>query len=145
MTHARLCGGISELMEVAVQANRSTFYEPLPDTEVLRIVASAWGKELAGENWFGRGGRVVLDATEIDGLLNSDPDAFMLLTVLRRHHWGRQFVVANAMATTMPRGWTRKRFAAARQNLITVGEIEEIRPASRQRGPALYRFKGGRI
>lgn len=145
MAQARRCGGISELMEVAMQHNRAAFYEPLPDQEVLRIVASAWAKELAGDNWFGRGGRVVLDATEIDGLLNRDPDAFVLLTVLRRHHWGRQFVVANAMAPTMPRGgWTRKRLAAARQSLIEAGAIEEIRPASAKRGPALYTFKGGR-
>lgn len=144
MKRARDCGSISELMEVAMQSNLATFYEPLPDQELLRIVASAWAKELAGDNWFGRGCRVVLDAAEIDGLLNTDPDAFMLLTVLRRHHWGRQFVIANAMASIMPRGgWTRQRFAAARRRLIEAGAIEEIRPASRHNGPAVYQFKGG--
>ena len=145
MARARDCGSLSELMEVAVQQNRAIFFEPLPDQEVLRIVASAWSKELAGENWFGRGSRVVLDAAEIDGLLNSDPDAFLLLTMLRRHHWRRQFVIANALAATMPRGgWPRQRFAAARRRLIEAGAIEEIRPASRHSGPAVYQFKGGR-
>jgi hypothetical protein len=145
MARARDCGSLSELVEVAVQQNRTILFEPLPDQEVLRIVASAWSKDLAGENWFGRGSRVVLDAAEIDGLLNSDPDAFLLLTMLRRHHWRRQFVIANAMAATMPcGGWSRQRFAAARRRLIEAGAIEEIRPASRHNGPAVYQFKGGR-
>ncbi len=145
MAQARLSGSLSELMEVAMQRNGALFFEPLPDQEVLGIVASAWAKELAGENWFGRGNRVVLDASEIDGLLNSDPDAFLLLTMLRRHHWRRQFVIANAMAAIMPRGgWPRQRFAAARRRLIEAGAIEEIRPASRHNGPAVYQFKGGR-
>jgi hypothetical protein len=141
MSRAHDCGSISELMEAAVQRNSAMFFEPLPDQEVLQIVASAWAKELAGENWFGRGSRVVLDAAEIDGLLNSDPDAFVLLTMLRRHHWRRQFVIANAMADSMPRGgWRRQRFAAARRRLIEIGAIEEIRPPSPQRGPAVYQF-----
>ena len=55
MSRARDCGSISELMEAAVQQNSTIFFEPLPDQEVLRIVASAWAKELAGENWSGAG------------------------------------------------------------------------------------------
>lgn len=143
MTLARTCGSISELMDTAIKHNHSAFSEPLPEDEVTRVVASAWDKELAGENWFGRGGRVVFSVSEVDGLLNSEPDAFLLLTVLRRHHWRRPFVVANAMAGIMPGGgWTRKRLAAARFYLLRTGEISLVRPASRG-SPALYKFKGG--
>ncbi|MEO6582362.1 MAG: bifunctional DNA primase/polymerase [Sphingomicrobium sp.] len=144
MLRARECRGISELMEVAMAYNANGLYEPLPDDEVLKVVASAWAKELSGNNWFGHGGRVVVDASQIDGLLNNDPDAFVLLTVLHRHHWGRDFVVANAMAKIMPGGgWRRHRLASARRHLIEAGEIEEISSASRHGGPARYRFMGG--
>lgn len=143
MTRVRKCSDISELMGVAEHHNSLAFYEPLPDAEVRKIVASAWEKERVGDNWFGRGRMVALSTYEIDGLLGSDPDACVLLIVLRRHHWGRDFVVANGMAPHMPGGgWTRKRFASARQRLIDEGAIEQVWPASRLRGPAVYRFKG---
>jgi hypothetical protein len=122
------------------------FYEPLPDAEVLKVVAGAWAKEIAGENWFGRGGRVIASAAEVDDLLPNHPDAFVLLMILRRHHWGRPFVIANAMAETMPGGgWHRKRLASARSALERLGQIEKLRPASKRYGPALYQFKGGQI
>ena len=143
MAKAPHCANITALMEEAVCLNQSELYEPLPDDEVLRIVASAWLKEISGSNWFGRGGRVIFHSAEVDGLLDSDPDAFMLLTILRRHHWRREFVVANAMAEKMPGGgWRRHRLAAARQSLIDAEVIEELRPASRANGPALFGFKG---
>jgi hypothetical protein len=147
MTHARSCRVISELMEAAVQMNTTMFYEPLPDVEVLRVVASAWGKELSGENWFGAGQIVPTSFSDIDGLMQVDPDAFILKQKLRREHEGLRntFVVANAMAETMPLGgWTPKRFAAARRRLEEMNEIELVQPASRHNGPAQYRFKGGR-
>jgi hypothetical protein len=143
MARARSCNHIDQLMEFAVRANGATFYEPLPDAEVVRVVAGAWSKQLSGENWFGEGGRVVVRHDEIDGMLRADPDAFILLTLLRRHHWGRKFVVANAMAATMPGGgWGVKRFVAARTRLQHCGDIEMVRPPSTYHGPALYVFKG---
>jgi len=143
MERARYCSKIEELMEIAVQLNRTNFYEPLSDSEVLRIVASAWSKELSGENWFGIGQRLVINHAEVDDLLYTDPDAFLLLTILKRHHWGREFVVAKAMASTMPGGgWRRERFAHARKRLEELGEIVMITPASRHSGPAVYKFKG---
>lgn len=146
MRLARSCHRVEELMGAAMQLNKSLFSEPMPTDEVLKIVASAWGKELAGENWFGAGGRVIVDADEIDGLMHTDPDAFLLKTVLRRHHWGRKFVVANAMAETMPGGgWRRQRLAAARQRLIDAGEIIEVRAPGGKNRPGVYQFKGGQI
>jgi hypothetical protein len=147
MSRARHCSGIDELIEIAKRENAELFYEPLPTAEVLKAVASAWAKETAGENWIGRGKRVVVDFAEVDGLLQNHPDAFALLMILRRYHRiGETFVVANAMAERMPSGgWTVKRFAAARRRLEEIGEIVMIHPPSRQHGPARYRFKSGQI
>lgn len=144
MSKARACPNTNSLMEEAMSFNLAEFDEPLPDEEVLRVVASSWAKQMSGSNWFGGGGRVIFESREVDGLLNQEPDAFMLLTILRRHHWGREFVVANGMAERMPRGgWRRHRLAAARQRLIDLKVIEEVRPACRGIGPAIFRFKGG--
>lgn len=146
MKRARDCPDVESLMGFAMQANQEMFYEPLPDEEVLRIVASAWTKEANGENSFGRGQRVVIPHDHIDGLLRSYPDAFILLTILRRHHWGREFVCANEMASHMPGGgWTRQRFAAARRKLEETGEIVMLRPAIKGVGPAVYRFRVSEI
>jgi len=143
MKQARDCPDVESLMGFAMKANDSMFYEPLADEEVLRVVASAWCKEQGGENGFGRGRRVVIPHDHIDGLLHSNPDAFILLTILRANHWGREFICANAMAESMPGGgWRRQRFAAARHVLEQAGEIVLVRPASRQTGPAVYRLKG---
>jgi hypothetical protein len=121
--------------------NQSMFYEPLPDKEVLRVVASAWAKDSSGSNCIGSNGRgVSIAASEVDGLLHTQPDALLLLIELRRHHWGRPFVVANAMHERM--GWTVKRFAAARRHLEQVGELVLLRERRRHE-PALYGFKGG--
>lgn len=145
MVRARDCQGVEQLIAFASDMNRTAFTEALPDSEVLAVAAKAWAKQLKGENWFGQGQRVVFDHSEIDGMLRADPDAFILLTLLRRHHWGRDFVVANAMAETMPGGgWPRKRFAETRRRLERYGEIEMIRPPKRH-SPAVYRFKGGQI
>lgn len=144
MKQAVACRTFDELLEAGMQMNLSQCYEPLPADEVLRIVASAWEKERTGENWFGRGGRVTMQAEDIDGILSDYPDAFILLTLLRRYHWGkREFVVANAMHSSMPGGgWREKRFTAARKRLEEAGEIVMVRPHSKH-SPALYRFKGG--
>lgn len=144
MKRARECREVTELMRVAVELNKTIFYEPLPDEEVLRVVASAWAKECSGDNWFGRGGRVVFDAAEIDIVLDDDPDSFILLAILRRHHWGsREFVVANGMHGSMPGGgWTLKRFTGARRRLEAAGDIVVIRKHSKH-SPSVYRFKGG--
>lgn len=146
MRRTRECRDVDELMRSAVEMNKAMFYEPLPDEEVRRLVASAWANEISGKNWVGSGGKVVVDVTEVDELLAGDPDAFMLLMVLRRHHAGARetFAVANAMAETMPGGgWGVKRLAAARRRLEDLGEIELIRARSKH-GPAAYRFKSGR-
>jgi hypothetical protein len=146
MRIAPYMGSQDQLLEEAMTFNNTACSSPMPPAEVVKTAASAWAKEQAGDNWFGRGERVVLQHSEIDRLLYEAPDAFLLLTALRRHHWGpREFVIANAMAETMPGGgWRRQRFAAARAKLEAAGEIEMARPPSKANGPALYRFKVSR-
>ena len=80
----------------------------------------------------------------IDELIGESQDAFILFTLLRRHHWGRDFVAANAMADQL--GWTRKRFAEARSVLVLLGFIEEVIPAG-YRSPAVFKFgaRGGQF
>ncbi|MFH0302743.1 hypothetical protein AAFX91_37390 [Bradyrhizobium sp. 31Argb] len=42
--------------------------------------------------------------TEIDNVMMKDPDDFILLMFLRRHHWGRPFYIAKEMhAASSPR------------------------------------------
>jgi hypothetical protein len=145
LAQARFCADFDTLLDIARTANAS-FLPPLSGAEVAKVARSAWGYEDRGENWLGAGQRVISTHAEVDGLMQKHPDAFLLLTLARRHHWGREFVLANAMAKRMPGGgWSRKRLASARRYLEACGEIEMVSPACRQLGPAIYRFKGGRF
>jgi hypothetical protein len=111
---------IDAIVAAAIIRN-TTFNPPLPESEAVKIAASAWGKTAQGRNWFGNG-TVALRHDEVDEL---PQDAAWLLTKLRRHNWGDTFIVANAMAETM--GWTTKRFAAAKAELERLGKIRCIR------------------
>jgi hypothetical protein len=145
MARAKRCADEGELMAFAVDHN-GQFLEPLPGDEVLCVVANVWARTANGQNWIGEAGRVVLLNDDADGLLSLGPDAAHLELFLRRNHWGRPFVIANALAEQMPGGkWSRKRLAAARSALLAAQRISELRPASRQHGPAVYQFKGGRF
>ena len=145
MAEAIYTDDFDALLDVA-RTHNYEFSPPLSDAEVAKTARSAWDMTVQGKNWFGSGERVVTTFDEIDGLMRDHPDAFLLLTMLRRHHSIGTFVVANAMAGIMSSGgWARKRFATARQVLIDIGELVQVRPASKATGPALFRFKGGRI
>ena len=109
----------------------------LADDVLISTAKSAWRYEQEGRNLVGRGRSVVTPHSVIDELIGESQDAFVLLTLLQRHHWGRSFVLANAMADQL--GWTRKRFAATRTLLETRGFIQLVAPAS-FRSPAVYRF-----
>jgi hypothetical protein len=139
MKMARGCTGISELMERAMQENAAAFYQPLPAEEVLKIVASAWEYELSGKNWIGRGCRVVMENDVIDSLAPEDPYALALLTILKRSHWRRDFVLANAFAAE--HGWTLPKFRKARDVLVEQGLIVCIhRGGKGPHDPPVYRF-----
>jgi hypothetical protein len=118
---------------------------PLTDAEVVAKCQYWWRKTERGENRWGIGQFTTVDHKLIDEMMMTDPDAFTLLMVLRRHHWGRQFVVANDMCAMMPGGgWRRQRFTAARDRLAKQwNEIRLIRPYSfKRKEAALYALKG---
>jgi hypothetical protein len=116
----------------------------LSDDVLISTAKSAWRYEQEGRNLVGRGRSVVTPHSVIDELIGESQDAFVLATLLQRHHWGRSFVLANAMADQL--GWTRKRFAATRTRLQALGFIQLMMPAS-FRSPAVYRLGawGGRF
>lgn len=119
----------------------SSFYEPLPADEVLKIVASAWGYEIEGKNWFGHGARVILAASEVDELAADEPMAYALLSILRRQHEGSgEFILAKAMADRL--GWTLRAFKAARNVLVERGLISCVHPGGRgPNDPPVFSFK----
>lgn len=142
MQQAHYCDNLEALLDVARTANGNCL-PPLADVEVVRVAESAWQRTQRGENWFGSGRLVPFTHDELDTLLERSPDAFVLLAVLRRRHWGRNFFIANAMSAHMPGRWTEKRLARARRDLVSAGKIEMVRPAGKGRGPAIYRLKQG--
>jgi hypothetical protein len=115
---------------------------PLSNAEVDTKCRYWWELTQKGENRYGIGKHILINHSVIDDLLMADPDAFALLTILRRHHWGREFVVANEMKILMPKGgWGRPRLSAARSKLINLGFLIVVRPASRTPPlPMLCRF-----
>lgn len=141
MEQAHHCDDFDALPDVARTSNAG-FAPPLAEAEVLKTATSAWGYTARGENRIGRSACVVTTHDEIDGLMQLNPDAYLLLLYLRRRHSGREFVLANAMAPLMPGdGWTEKRLARARRDLEASGKIELLRAAGKYRGPPLYRLR----
>jgi hypothetical protein len=94
---------------------------PLPDNSIWSITKSAWRCEQEGRNLVGRGRAVVISHELIDRLIAHNQDAFVLLTVLKRHHWGRDFVLSKPMAAMF--GWTLPRWYSARNLLVRFGII----------------------
>jgi len=145
MKSARQCRNIEELMGAAMEHNKAEMMPPLPAEEVLRIVASAWGYEVEGKNWFGYGPRVVFAADEVDDLAAEEPRAWALLSVLRRHHNAdAEFALAKGMAESLR--WSINTFRDARLVLDQRGLIECVHKGGRgPNDPPIYRFmKGGK-
>jgi len=94
---------------------------PLPESELESAARSAWKYECEGRNLVGRGKAVVISHNTIDRVMARSPYAFILLTILKRHHWGRDFVLAKPMAAAM--GWRLSRWKMARNILVRLGLI----------------------
>jgi ribosomal protein L37AE/L43A len=110
------------LLDVVSTENDHACQPPLAETEIARIVASAWRCQSEGRNFVG-GNKVYVTFEEIDKIANADPDALVLLMVLRRFHYGRrEFALGKAMALKL--NWTLPRFRAARQCLEVAGRIK---------------------
>jgi hypothetical protein len=106
---------------------------PLTDSEINAKARYWWRKTQSGENRIGNRGPDLLDHEA--NLMLRQPDAFLLLRMIRLHHVNTNtFVLANAWSDCMPGGrWTRKRFAAARARLIAEGWLTVEKPAGRSR------------
>jgi hypothetical protein len=137
MRAAHHCDDLETLIDVA----RTRSEEMLPpienDVRIINIARSAWGYTERGENRFGRTG-AWFETDEINSMLASDQDGFVLLAFLRANNRPKStFMVPNALATSF--GWTRKRLASARRRLAG-RHIVMVRAPSDQRGAALYRW-----
>ncbi|WP_398483378.1 primase C-terminal domain-containing protein, partial [Tardiphaga sp.] len=149
MAMARRCDGPAALLEMALAEN-TVCEPPLAQWEVEKVVQSAWRYEERGLNWIND--RFVVSVVpvshgDVDDLMGKSPDAFVLLTYLRRHNFDRnEFVVANAMAPSMPGGgWPRKRLASARTVLEEEGRIVPIKRAGIRSGPTNYAWPSHRV
>jgi hypothetical protein len=117
---------------------------PLTDAEIVTKCKHWWDKTQRGENKWGIGQFTTVDHTLIDRLMMRDPDAFILLMLLERTHWGRNFYFANAMHKSMPDGgWRLKRFTAARERLIQAGHVIVLRRRT-PTDPALCKLRSRR-
>jgi hypothetical protein len=143
MGTAHQCEDFDALLSFA-RIEGAGYLPPVADDEITKTAASAWGYTQRGENRVGVGRVVVTAHGEVDALAATNPDAFALLAILRRHHWGRErFPVAKAMAESL--GWTMRRFKTARCALLETGFLECLDPGGwglgRGKGtPPIFRF-----
>lgn len=134
------CADEAALLRFAHSFNTSGQWEPLPFEEVQRVVASAWKWTVEGRNGLAGDNFVILNHATLD-VLEGDPDASYLYSLLKRHHWGRDFVIANDWRNSLPCGsWSLPRFRAARQFLEDNGLVRMVRPPIKGVGPAIYEF-----
>jgi hypothetical protein len=104
---------------------------PLPDAVVVAKAQTAWRYQQEGRNLVGRGRALVMSHEIYDVLWNEDRDALALYWHLRRFHWGREFVLAKAMAAAM--GWGLPKWKEARDALRRLGSFAASIPAGTDR------------
>lgn len=135
------CRSLTALTEFALALNQSGQWAALPRDEVERTAASAWKWQIEGCNGFAGDQYVKLTFQEL-GVLETSPDGHYLFAYLKRQHWGREFVIANEMRNHLPCGsWSLPRFQAARKFLLDNRLIQQLRPAQKRVGPALFQFR----
>ncbi|ROO30600.1 hypothetical protein SAOR_01000 [Salinisphaera orenii MK-B5] len=137
MRAAHNCESEPDLLAKARQYAIETFDPALPDSEVQRTVASAWGYTVRGENYASQPHTRLLN-DEINTLAFDQPDAYILLSILRCNHWGRdEFLIADAMANKVV-PFNVKRLRAARRYLKQHGYVVEERRPSSKYGAGLF-------
>jgi hypothetical protein len=116
--------GIDVLLDAAMKHNRDC-EQPLAIEEVGKIVKQVWKMTTEHRNWIGRGSD---RRTEVFSFITGNIDAFGLLEFLRVNEGASaRFWIANGLAETF--GWDRKRLARARDCLIDLGYIRQIKQA----------------
>ena len=88
-------------------------------SEVIAAAKSVWKYQRENRNLVGRGRAVVLSHRLIDRLISENQDALILLTMLKRHNWGRDFILSKPMAGMFC--WTLPRWYRARDFLVRCG------------------------
>jgi hypothetical protein len=138
MHEAPHCDDLESLIDVARTANDDCV-PPLADAEVVKLAGSAWSYTERGQNLMGKQ-HIRISFDVIDELLAVGPDAYVLFSLLLRHHADRtRFFIANAMAESMPPdGWALRRFRSARARLLENGFVVRVRKASSMYGAAVY-------
>ena len=128
LEQARHCDTFDALLDV--MRTRNMDCEPqLADDVIISTAKSAWRYEQEGRNLVGRGRSVVTPHAVIDELIGESQDAFVLLTLLQRHHWGRSFVLANAMADQLgldAQTLCGRAHAAADAGFYPIGSASEL-------------------
>ena len=143
--HVCHCDTFDDLLEVARGVNASladSAVQPLDDGEVVERAKAVWADCRAGkiEKWAGGPGVQRVHLVEMEALERIDPrrapDALFLLLKLRAEHAarcarGETFAISpTAMAQhQVLSGWTRDRYAAARDLLLQAERIVEISAA----------------
>jgi len=131
---AHFVKSLDELIAVARELNE-LMAEPWPDNEVDSEIVKRckywWDKTQKGENYFNVGRYVRTTHAELEQMLPNpkDHDAYILLSLLRWRHWGRDFSLSNETHKSL--GWRRKRLVAARNRLIETGRIIVLKRATR--------------
>ena len=109
---------------------------PLSVAEVLRMVQKVWQYRVEGRLVLPGLQCAIITGAVIDDLIN-EPDAFLLLGHLKRHHQNlrdefilanalSEFILANALSETF--NWPLRRYKRAKSILIDHGHIEIVHP-----------------
>jgi hypothetical protein len=139
--YAHQAKSLEELQDHAREIN-SMMAIPLSDAEVVAKCKYWWQKTERGENRWGVGQFTITAHALIDDLMIRDNDAFILLVLLQRHHWARDFYLANETHKSI--GWTLRRFQAARSRLIDDGYITVVSEATfKPPRPMVCKLAGG--
>ncbi|MDF1735170.1 MAG: bifunctional DNA primase/polymerase [Minwuia sp.] len=140
MSCAPSAHNVEALMDYAAAIN-AKLPEPLPSDEVARTARSAWRYQLTGRNWIGSN----KDREVKMGLYQSNPDAALLLSLLRDHHglFAKPFAVSpKAMADAALIGkWAAARYRKAIRALVDSGIIEQVHEGGAGPGdPSKYQW-----
>ncbi len=153
MWHASDYRAESELLALALEINGTLIKAPLDRAEVAKLVRSAWGYEVRGENWIGRRRGRRPPSAALDAAPAAYPDAGLLLRVVRHAFGaldkkGAPFPVAPrpmAEARVIPEwGASDRRYHRALVVLLQLGLLVIVHRGGRWKGDAnLFRFGNG--
>lgn len=142
MQTAHRCRTADELRALVHQFNVEINSPPLPEQEVESVVNSALKYQTEGRNHVGRGRYFPVTLTIFD-LLNAEPDALLLLTLLRFKHGQREqpFAVSSkALSDSGLLPWGPRKITKARNVLVAKGFLVRVRYSRGKGDPHQYVF-----